>query len=194
MADEGRRPGRRPGPTETRAAILAAARELFAQKGYEGASMRAIARAAEVDPALVHHFFGGKEGLFVAAMEFPFNPAELLPQIIAGPREEIGERMVRTFLLVWGDPEIQRRALAVIRSAATTEQGAAMLREFIAVSVLGPAAEVLGIPPLRIIAAVSQMIGVVLIRYVVRVEAIAEAPDDELVALLAPALQRYLDA
>src|SRR3954467_7302498 len=122
-APSGRRPGRRPGPTETRDAILAAARELFADKGDDGASARAIARSAGVDPALIHHFFGSKEGLFVAAMEFPFDPARLVPLLAAGPREEIGERIVRVFMTVWGDPQLRARALAILRSAATSEQG-----------------------------------------------------------------------
>lgn len=185
------RSGRRPGPTETRDAILAAARELFAEKGYDGASVRAIARSAGVDPALVHHFFGSKEGLFVAAMEFPFDPALLVPHIAAGPREEIGERLVRLFLTVWGDPRIHNRAIAILRSAATSEQGAAMLREFASSALLGRIAEASGVPRLRINAAAGQMIGVMILRYVLVVEPIASASEDELVDLLAPTLQRY---
>lgn len=190
-ARSGRRPGRRPGPTETREAILAAARELFAEKGYDGASARAIARSAGVDPALVHHFFGNKEGLFVAAMEFPFDPAQLVPHVAAGPREEIGERLVRVFLTVWGDPQIRTRALAILRSAATSEQGAAMLREFASSALLDRIAEASGVPRLRINAAAGQMIGVMIFRYVLAVEPIASASEDELVELLAPTMQRY---
>ena len=189
----GRRPGRRPGPTETRPAILAAARELFADKGYEGASIRAIARGAQVDPALIHHFYGTKEGLFIAAMEFPFDPSEILPQVLAGgPREEIGERLVRTFLGVWGQPDMKARALAVVRSAATSEQGAAMLREFLTSAMLSRAADALDVPRLRVLCGVAQMIGVVIMRYVLEVEPMASASDEELVELLAPTLQRYL--
>jgi AcrR family transcriptional regulator len=190
-ARSGGRAGRRPGPTETREAILTAARELFAEKGYDGASARAIARAAEVDPALVHHFFGNKEGLFVAAMKFPFDPARLVPRIAAGPREEIGERIVRLFLSVWGDPELEARAVAIVRSAAASEQGAAMVREFATSALLVRIAEALGVPLLRINAAVGQMIGTMIMRYVLAVEPIASATEDELVDLLAPTLQRY---
>jgi AcrR family transcriptional regulator len=193
-ARAGRRSGRRPGPTETREAILAAARELFAEKGYDGASARAIARAAGVDPALVHHFFGNKEGLFVAAMEFPFDPAQLLPFLTAGPREQLGERLVRVFLSVWGDPRLRTRATAILRSAATSEQGAAMLREFASSALLGRVAEASGVPLLRINAAAGQMIGVMILRYVLAVEPIASATEDELVELLAPTLQRYFSA
>jgi AcrR family transcriptional regulator len=188
-----RRPGRRPGPTETRQTILAAARELFAEKGYDGASIRAIARTAGVDPALVHHFFTSKEDLFVAAMEFPFDPAQLLPHIAAGPKEELGERLVRVFLSVWGDPQLQPRATAILRSATTSEQGAAMLREFASSALLGRVAEASGVPLLRINAAAGQMIGVMILRYVLAVEPIASATEDELVELLAPTLQRYFD-
>jgi AcrR family transcriptional regulator len=190
-ARSGRRPGRRPGPTETREAILVAARELFAEKGYDGASARAIARAAEVDPALVHHFFGNKEGLFVAAMEFPFDPAQLLPHVVAGPRAEIGERLVRVFVSVWGDPRLRGQAIALLRSAATSERGAAMLREFAASALMARVAEGVGVSRLQINAAAGQMIGVMILRYVLAVEPIASATEDELVELLAPTLQRY---
>jgi AcrR family transcriptional regulator len=192
-ARPGRRPGRRPGPTETRETILASARELFAEKGYDGASARSIARAAGVDPALVHHFFGSKEGLFVAAMEFPFDPTPLVPYITAGPREQIGERIVRVFLSIWGDPQIRPRAIAILRSASTSEQGAAILREFATSALLGKVADALAVPRLRINAAAGQMIGVMVMRYIVGVEPIASATEDELVELLAPTVQRYLD-
>jgi AcrR family transcriptional regulator len=187
-----RRAGRRPGPTETRPAILKAARELFAEKGYDRASVRAIARNAEVDPALVHHFYGSKEGLFIAAMEFPLDPAQLVPQIIAGPPEEVGERLARTFLGIWDDPRMRPQLIGLLRSALTSERGAAMLREFITSAILGRVADALGVPRARVAAAAAQMIGVILFRYVVEVDALAEPGSAELVELLAPTLQRYL--
>lgn len=189
----GRRPGRRPGPNETRETILAAARELFANKGYDGASLRGIARQADVDPALVHHYFGNKEGVFIAAMRFPLNPADLL-QIIGGtPRERIGETLARTFLGVWGRPEGREPILGMLRSAMTNEQMATMMREFITTALLSRAADEYGIPKLHIQAAVGQMVGVVMLRYVLKVEPIASATDEELVELLAPTLQSYID-
>ncbi|HEX6493490.1 MAG TPA: TetR family transcriptional regulator, partial [Candidatus Dormibacteraeota bacterium] len=121
-----RRPGRRSGPTVSRGDILAAARGLFAERGYDGATIRAIAQEAGVDAALVHHFFGTKEQVFVAAMELPFQPAELLPQILGGPREQLGERFVRTFLALWRDPDRRAPILALLRSATTNEQAAEM--------------------------------------------------------------------
>lgn len=185
------RPGRRPGPTSSREDILAAARALFAEKGFDKASIRAIARRAEVDPALVHHFYGTKEELFVTAVEFPVDPALIVPQIIAGPRAEIGERLVRTFLGVWDDPRAQPRLLGLLRST-TTEQGAALLREFVSATILNRVAEVLDVPRLNITATAAQMVGVVMLRYVLAMEPMASASPDELVALLAPTIQRYL--
>ncbi|MEW2356336.1 TetR family transcriptional regulator [Spirillospora sp. NPDC029432] len=188
----GRGPGRRPGPTETREAILAAARELFAAKGYDGASLRAIARTAGVDPALVHHFFGNKEGVFVAAMRFPVDPSELVPKIMATPRDRLGETMVRVFLSVWEDADRRAPILAMLRSAMTNEQAATMMRQFVTSALFGRAAETHGIPMLRLNAAAGQMVGVMIFRYVLRVEPIASASSEELVELLSPAVQHYL--
>ncbi|TDC55577.1 TetR/AcrR family transcriptional regulator [Actinomadura sp. KC345] len=184
--------GRRPGPTETREKILAEARELFAEKGYDGASLRAIARAAGVDPALVHHFFGNKEGVFIEAMRFPLDPSILLPRIMAYPRERVGEAMVRTFLEVWGDDERRAPLLAMLRSAMTNERAAAMMREFVTQALLGRAKQATGAPSLAIQAAAGQMIGIMIMRYVLRIEPMASATEEELVELVAPTLQRYL--
>lgn len=187
----GRR-GRRPGPTETRAAILAAARTLFAERGYDGASLRAIARLAEVDPALVHHFFGDKEGVFTAAMEFPINPVEIIPRVLGAPRDHLGEVMARVFLEIWDDPERRAPIIGMLRSAMTNDQAATMMREFLTTALFGRVTEIHGVPLLRMNAAIGQMIGVAILRYVVRVEPVASADIDELVALLAPTLQGYL--
>ena len=187
------RPGRRRGPSGTRPLILAAARELFAEKGFDGTSLRAVARSAGVDPALVHHFFAGKEALFVEAMEFPVDPARLVPLLLDGPREEIGARLVRIFLDLLGDEETRPRLLAIVRSAVTSERGAAMVREFMTAAMLGRLADALDVPPARIALAASQMIGLVMTRYVLEVEPLTRAADEELVELLAPVIQRYLD-
>ena len=194
MAEAARRgPGRPADGGDRRALILAAAREEFAGKGYAAASVRGIARSAEVDPALVHHYFGTKEQVFVAAMELPFTPAELVPQILDGPREELGERLVRTFLGVWSHPDFRAPMLGMLRSAMTGEQGAAMMREFVGSALLGRLAAAIGpIDPLRVQVAAAQMVGVVILRHVVLIEPLASAPEDDVVALVAPTLQRYL--
>jgi AcrR family transcriptional regulator len=188
----GRGPGRRPGPTETREKILASARELFAEKGYDGASLRAIARAAEVDPALVHHFFGNKEGVFVEAMRFPVDPAVLLPRILAFPRDRRGEAVARTFLQVWEDDERRAPMLAMLRSAMTNERAAALLREFVASALFGRALQATDAAPLGIQAAAGQMIGLMVLRHVLRIEPLASASEEELIEIVAPTLQRYL--
>jgi AcrR family transcriptional regulator len=193
-ADQARRgPGRPADGGDRRALILAAAREEFAGKGYAAASVRGIARSAEVDPALVHHYFGTKEQVFVAAMELPIAPAELVPQILDGPADRLGERLVRTFLGIWASPDFRTPMLGMLRSAMTGEQGAAMLREFVGSALLGRIAAAIGpVDPLRLQAAAAQMVGVVILRHVVRIEPMASASEDDLVALVAPAVQRYL--
>ncbi|MCW2899753.1 MAG: transcriptional regulator, TetR family [Streptosporangiaceae bacterium] len=192
VSESRRKPGRRPGPTETREAILKAASELFAGKGYDGTSIRAIAKDADVNPALVHHFFGTKENVFIEAMRLPFSPAELLLRVADAPPDRLGESLIRAFLGIWSDPAKRAPLVALLRSAMTNEQAATMMREFVSAALLGRIAESRGIPLLRIDAAVGQMVGVVLLRYVLEVEPIASAPEEDLVQLLAPTLQRYL--
>jgi AcrR family transcriptional regulator len=194
MTTPTRRPGRRPGPSSSRADILAAARVLFGERGYDKASIRAIAGAAGVDPALVHHFFGTKDELFAAAMEFPVDPETILPLVLAGPRAEIGERLVRTFLRLWSDPRLKPQFVGIIRSATTSEMGAALLRDFISSKIFARVAENLGVPRLNLTAVAAQIVGVVMLRYVLEMEPMASASEEELVALLAPTIQRYLDA
>lgn len=194
MTAPARRPGRRPGRSSSRDDILAAARVLFGERGYDKASIRAIAGAAGVDPALVHHFFGAKEDLFAAAMEFPVDPETILPLILAGPRAEIGERLVRTFLRLWSDPRLRPQFVGIIRSATTSETGATLLRDFVTSQLFARVAAVLEVPGLNLNAAAAQLVGVVMFRYVLEMEPMASASDDELVALLAPTIQRYLDA
>ena len=194
MPDTARRgPGRPADGGDRRALILATAREEFAGKGYAAASVRGIARSAGVDPALVHHYFGTKEQVFVAAMELPIAPAELVPHILDGPVDRLGERLVRTFLGMWARPDFRAPMLGMLRSAMTGEQGAAMLREFVGSALLGRIAAAIGpVDPLRLQAAAAQMVGVVILRHVVRIEPMASVAEDDLVALVAPAVQRYL--
>jgi AcrR family transcriptional regulator len=148
LREDGRRSGRRAGDSGTREAILAAARKRFGDHGYTGATMRAIAADADVDPALVHHFFGTKEGLFAAAMSLPLNPGELISATLAPgarpPGLSLGEHLVRTVLGAWDVNEIRDTFLGLLRSAVTSEQAASMLREFVTETILGRLAEVAG--------------------------------------------------
>jgi len=191
----GRRTGRRRGNPDTRAAILEAARDLFAERGYDAASIRAIAARAGVDAALVHHYFGTKERLFLTAIRVPVNPAELLPEVLAGSREEIGERLVRTFLRIWDSP-VGATAVALLRSAMSNDWTLRLLREFLTTQILRRVlAEVPLDPaeaPYRASLVASQMAGLAMTRYVVRLEPIASAPADWVVAAVAPTVQRYV--
>lgn len=191
MSSTQRRPGRRPGSADTRGEILAAARRVFAEKGFDKATVRGIAREAKVDPALVHHYFATKEGMFAAAMQLPVTPDVVIPLLLEGPREELGERLVRMMLQVTATPETREPMVALIRSAMTNEQAAVMFREFISNALLFQVADRLGVPHLRIEAAFAQMFGAIMARYVIKLEPMASADPEELVELLAPTVQRY---
>ncbi|MFB4269055.1 TetR family transcriptional regulator [Nonomuraea sp. GTA35] len=190
MTDK-RRPGRRPGSADTRGEILTAARRVFAEKGFDKATVRGIAREAQVDPALVHHYFDTKEGMFAAAMELPINPQQIIPVLLDGPREEIGERLVRTILRLTADEKTRAPVLALLRSAMSNEQAVGMVREFFTSALLYQVADRLEVPQLRVEAAFAQMLGIVLARYVLKLEPLASAGHDELVEILAPTIQRY---
>ncbi|MGL5909700.1 MAG: TetR family transcriptional regulator, partial [Phycicoccus sp.] len=189
----GRR-GRRAGRPDTRSDILDAARHEFAESGYDGATVRVIADRAGVDPALVHHYYGTKERLFTAALEFPLQPAEVAERIVAGSPHQVGERAVRAILTVWGHPASRAPFLLLLRGAMSGEAGSRLLREFVhrallvrvGAGVTGPDAAV------RVSAAASQLVGLAIVRYVVRLEPLASLSDDEVVELVAPTIQRYL--
>jgi AcrR family transcriptional regulator len=189
-----RRTGRRPGPNQTRAAILAAARAAFAERGYDAVSIRAVARDAAVDPALVHRFYGSKEELFIAAMELPVAPSALVDALLAEGVGHLGERLVRTFLELFDRPAAFAPFLALIRGAVSNERAAAMLREFIAREVLGrlAAAASPDRPDLRASLAGSQIVGLAMARYVVGVPPLAATDRETVVACVGPTVQRYL--
>ena len=190
-----RRSGRRPGNQDTRQAILDAARAMFAERGFDQASIRAIATGAKVDPALVHHYFGTKDKLFLASMNAPLDPAELIPKALAGPREEAGERLVRTVLSVWDSPA-GAAAVALLRSAMSNEWTARLMREFVVTQVLRRAVAELGMQgeeaSLRASLVATQVAGLAVVRYVLKVEPVASADPDQLVRAIGPNVQRYL--
>lgn len=185
--------GRRPGSPDTRAHILAAARALFAERGFTGTTIRAIAGEAAVDPALVHHYFGGKADLFVAALELPVDPRELLAPAIAEGPDGAAERILRVFLSVWDDPELRLPLLGLVRGMAEPT-GQRMIRDGFLVAVIAPLGEALGIdqPQLRMPLVASQLLGLILIRYLLEVEPLASLSAEEVVTLYAPTIQRYL--
>jgi len=191
-----KRSGRRPGNQDTRSSILEAARRTFAEKGFDKASIRAIAAGAEVDPALVHHYFGTKEKLFLASMNAPINPGELIPQALAGPRAQAGERLIRLVLTVWDSPA-GAAALAMFRSALSNEWTARLLREFVITQILRRAVgELVADPaeaPMRSALLATQISGVMVTRYVLKIQPLADADPEAIVAAIGPNIQRFLD-
>jgi AcrR family transcriptional regulator len=189
-----RGPGRRPGSPDTRGEILEAARREFGAQGYDRTSMRAVARAAGVDPALVHHYFAGKEDLLLAAMEVPFDPRTLLASVLEGPRDQTGERLVWAVLGEWDDPERQPRLLAVIRTAIASEASSHLLRDGFLRLILDQIASIPDVDDAsrRGNLVASQIVGLIMARYVVGIEPLASMPADEVSASIGPTLQRYL--
>ncbi len=190
------RTGRRPGKQDTREAILRAAREAFADRGFDQASIRQIATGAGVDPALVHHYFGTKEQLFLATVEAPVDPAALFPHILDGGVEQVPERLVGTFVRLWDDPVIGSAAAALVRSALQHDWSARILREFLTTQILRRVLNQLDLDPaeapMRGSLIASQMIGMAMIRYVLKLEPLAGAAPETVVASLAPTIRRYL--
>lgn len=186
--------GRRPGPSSTREDILAAARQLFAQRGYQATTMRGIAAEAGVNAALVHHYYGSKEQLLIAAMNLPLNPADVIRELRdAGPREQLGERLVRFFVRTWRDPQTGQPLQALLRAAASSDAGAATMRQFVENVMLARLTTLLGVPQLRLAGGFAQLIGFALVGIIIEIEPLASATEDELVALFAPTIQRYID-
>lgn len=186
--------GRRAGSGDTRAHIIATARGMFAEHGFDGASLRGIARAAGVDPALIHHYFDSKDELFAACIELPADPAQVLAGVVRCPVPERGEELVRTLLALWESPA-QPALLALLRGAVGSRTQAALMREVLgrrifALITTGMTEED---ARLRASLAASQVMGMVMARYVLRLEPLASANREEVVRLVAPTVQRYLD-
>lgn len=156
--------------------------------------MRGIGKAAGVDPALVHHYFGTKDEVFAAAIEVSFEPAAVVPAIVGGPRDSIGERLARFFIGVWENPASRAPLLAIVRSALTHEAAAKVLRTFVLRRLLERIAAELDVPDPKFRAelAASHMIGIAILRYVIQVEPMASADPERIVEMVAPTLQRYL--
>jgi AcrR family transcriptional regulator len=188
------RTGRRPGESSTRREILEAARRLFSERGYQGATMRAIAAEAGVDAALVVHFFGNKAALLGEAIEWPFDPEVEMPKLLADGRHNVGRRLGELFVSVWDDEGSRNPILTLIRAATTEPKAAEMLGEFMRDRLYAPLMERLRSdqPELRTDLAVSQLVGLGLFRYVFAVEPLASAPSGQVVEWIAPVLQRYL--
>jgi len=190
----GRRPGRRPGDSRTRDDILAAARDEFAELGFDRATIRGIAAAAGVDPALVLHYFGSKDDLFGAALQVPVEPGEILRRVISRDVKDMGATLVRSFLEAWEPEESRAPLVAMVRSAMTNETAMALVREYLGRRIFGPITQALGArdAELRATLVGSQFIGLAMMRYIARIEPLASASVEQLVAAMGPTMQRYL--
>jgi AcrR family transcriptional regulator len=187
------RRGRRPGAPDTRSTILDAARTAFSEKGLAGTTIRGVASAAGVDAALVYHYFRAKDDLFLAAMELPFDPREVIGPALVGGADGAGERLLRAFLSMWDDPAVAPGLIGIVRSALQPGGERLVTEGFVPV-VLLPAGQALGIdrPEVRMPLVISQVAGLILTRYLVRLEPIASMPADRVVATYAPVIQHYL--
>ncbi|MFG2607492.1 TetR family transcriptional regulator [Streptomyces sp. NPDC048514] len=198
VKETGARRRGRPPRTEsagTRDRILAAAREEFSERGYEKTSVRGIAKAAGVDAALVHHYFGNKEQIFEAAVEVAFAPALNAPNALAdGPLDGVGERLTRFIFGVWDNPTTRTPLLAILRSAVDNETAAAVFRRLVAAQLLRRIAAQLDLPDaeLRAELAAAQLVGTAMMRYVIKLEPLASADLEQIIARVAPVVQGHL--
>jgi AcrR family transcriptional regulator len=194
VSSRGRPSGRRPGESGTREAIHCAAARQFADAGFDRTSMRSVAAEAGVDPALVTHFFGSKQRLFVAVTQLPVDPEDVLRVLLDGDRATIGERLARFLVGVFESETGRRRITGMVRAAASEPDAAQMLRELISEQLFGPIAKHLGMedPLLRATFAGAQTVGLVMARYIVAIEPLASATPEQVVAAIAPNYQRLL--
>ncbi|MEV0741197.1 TetR family transcriptional regulator [Streptomyces sp. NPDC050549] len=180
---------------DTRDRILAAAREEFSERGYEKTSVRAIAKAAGVDAALVHHYFGAKEQVFESAVEVAFAPVlRSRDTLLDGSLDDIGERLTRMIFGLWENPVTRTPLLAIVRSAVNNEAAAAVFRRLISGQLLRRISGQLDVPDpeLRAELAAAQIVGVAMMRYVIKIEPVASADPEQIIARVAPVVQEHL--
>lgn len=187
------RRGPRSGDTDTRQEILDAARAGFAELGYDRTTVRSVAAAAGVDPALIYHYFRTKHGLFSASMAMPVGLEDALPDALGEDPSKAGERVARLFFRVWEDPEPRAALLGQLRHSFVTGE-APPIAGFITQVVLGRVTEKMTGEDreLRAELVASHLLGVALLRYIVRLEPIASVDPETLVAMIGPRIQTYL--
>ncbi|MEV1082044.1 TetR family transcriptional regulator [Streptomyces sp. NPDC050211] len=186
---------RRTESADTRDRILNAAREEFSERGYEKTSVRAIAKAAGVDSALVHHYYGTKEQVFEAAVEVAFAPAlKVRDVVLEGPLDDVGERMTRVIFGLWENPVTRAPLLAIVRSAVNTEAAAAVFRRLVSAQLMRRIAGELDAPDaeLRAELAAAQLVGVAMMRYVIKIEPVASVDVEQIITRVAPVVQGHL--
>ena len=189
-----RRPGRPAGNSDSRERILASARELFAHNGIDRTSIRAVAAKAGVDAALVHHYFGTKQQLFTAAIRLPIDPMEVIVPMRETPVEELGYKLPSLLLPLW-DSELGAGLIATLRSLIAGSEvslARSFLQEVISVEVGSRVDDPPGSGMVRTQFVASQLMGVVMARYIVKIEPFASLPAEQIAETIAPNLQRYL--
>ena len=191
----GRRTGRRPGSSGARDEILSAAKRAFANGGYERTTIRGVAREAGVDPALIHHYFGNKRQLFVDAMDLPVNPAAMIEGLLESiDPEHLGQQMIHSMLNVWDNEENRAPLVAIVRTAMSDDQAATMVREFATTEILGRIVKAArgDNQDLRATLLASQVFGLLIMRYIIKLEPLASADAATVAAAIGPTFQRYL--
>ena len=165
----------------------------FTERGFDGATVRTIAQRAGMDPAMVNHWFGGKDGLFVSALQLPVDPEDIVRRVLDGDPGQTAERILRTFLTVW-DTNGGGALTALVRSVSSHEAAARLIREFVSRVIFGRIVSAVAPdqPELRTALCGTQITGLAMIRYVICLEPLASADHDRVVAAIAPNLQRYL--
>jgi AcrR family transcriptional regulator len=188
------RTGRRPGGGDTREQIRLAAQKLFLERGYQGATMRAIAKEAGVDASLIVHFFGNKVGLFAESVEWPHDPEVEIPKLLKDGRSRVGHNLVGLLVRTWDKEGDRNPILTMVRAGMVEPEASRMLSDFLRERLYGPLFEALGSdrPDLRANLLATQMIGLGMIRYVERFEPLASAKPADVIAWIGPSAQRYL--
>jgi len=191
-----RRRGRRQGEPVSRDAVLKAAKHRFAVEGYDKATLRAIATDAHVDPSMLLYLFGSKAELFRESLRLIIDPDALVEAMAEGD-DDIGTRMVRTYLAIWEHPDTAASMVAMLQSATSNSDAHDAFRSFIQSYVLTAVSGVLGgdeQASVRALLAATSLVGTAILRYVMRVAPLADLTVDEVVRLVAPTVTRYLTA
>ena len=179
---------------DVRRSVLDAARSAYAARGYVGTTIKGVAAAAGVAPEVVRRYYDNREVLFAAAMRLPFDPATAVAQLLAPGIDGIGERMVRVTLRMMDDPKTRDQLIEMAKAGASATKTVAPMREFVEIEIIDRVVTSLGLPDARMRAALatSYLLGVATTRYVLKLEPIASATEDDLVRLIGPAIQQVL--
>jgi len=189
-----KRAGRRPGKSGTRQTIIIAARKAFSRRGYDGVTLREVAAQSHVDPALIRHYFGDKQGLFAAATELPWNSEALIAAIMYGDEDKIGERVVQRFLEAWDPPQSRLVLVTLLRTVASQARSEAIVRDLITSRMIAPVAHALGQPDpqLRTTLVGALLVGLAMQRYLAHIEPFASMDRESVARIVGPTIQRFL--